>query len=177
MDIGLDPRYVGWNLNTTVNGGDARVRGVEFSVRQSLSMLGKWGSYFSVFANATKLNLQGNATANFSAFIPKTANWGFTFTKRPVTFSLKWHHRGESQRGAFPALGPDVFTYLDKRTTTDVNLTYQFWKQHSLFVNGRNIFNVHHNQSRYGSQTPGYARRSSTNSYGVQWSFGIKGTF
>ena len=32
-------------------------------------------------------------------------------------------------------------------------------------------------QMRYGSQTPAYAKISSTNSYGVQWAFGIKGTF
>jgi hypothetical protein len=59
----------------------------------------------------------------------------------------------------------------------DVNLTYQIFKRHSLFINGRNIFNQHFNLSRYGSETPEYAKRSSTNSYGVQWSAGIKGTF
>ena len=33
------------------------------------------------------------------------------------------------------------------------------------------------NNSRYQAETPVYARRSSTNSYGAQWSFGVKGTF
>ena len=54
-DFGLDPRYAGWRLNTTINSGDARVTGVEFNIRQSLAPLGKFGRFFSVFANATKL--------------------------------------------------------------------------------------------------------------------------
>jgi iron complex outermembrane receptor protein len=175
--LGLDPRYEGWNLNTTFNSGDARVTGMEFNVRQSLTPFGKWGRFFSVFANATKLKLEGSRTASFTAFIPEVMNWGVTFTKNPVTLMLKWHHRGEQKRGAQPILGPDAFVYQDARTILDVNLTYRVWKRHSLFINGRNVFNHHYNQSRYGSETPDYAKRFSTNSYGVQWAFGIKGTF
>ncbi|MDO8543231.1 MAG: TonB-dependent receptor [Opitutaceae bacterium] len=177
VDFGLDERYVGWNVSTTFNSGDARVTGMEFNVRQSLAPFGKYGRFFSVFANATKLRLEGSQTASFSAFIPKVVNWGATFTKNPVTLMLKWHHRGEQKGAAQPVLGPDAFQYRDARTTMDVNLTYQVWRRHSLFVNGRNVFNQHYNISRYGSETPDYAKRSSTNSYGVQWAFGLKGTF
>jgi TonB-dependent receptor len=176
-DLGLDPRYVGWQLNTTINTGDARVTGMEFNARQSLAPLGKFGRYFSVFANATKLKLKGSATASFTRFIPESRNWGITITRNPVTLMLKWHHRGEQRQALSPAQGPDAYLYQNKRTTLDVNLTYQVWKRHSLFVNGRNILNHHYNLSRYGSETPDYAKRSSTNSYGVQWAFGIKGTF
>ena len=95
-----------------------------------------------------------------------------------MTFSLKWNGRGEQQlRTVVAVLGPDAFAYQEKRTTTDANLTWQFNRRFSLFANGRNIFNVHYNLLRYGSQTPHYAKRSSTNSYGVQWAFGVKGTF
>src|SRR5690606_32656292 len=69
--LGLDPRYEGWNLNTTFNSGDARVTGAEFNVRQALTPLGGWGRYVSVFANATKLKLEGSRTASFNAFIPE----------------------------------------------------------------------------------------------------------
>jgi iron complex outermembrane recepter protein len=176
--IGFDDSYEGWELRTTVNGGDARVDGVEFNVRQSLHPLGGWGRYFSVFANATKLKLEGSRQASFSRFIPLSFNYGFTITRKPVTFSLKWNGRGEQQqRTAVPVLGPDAFVFQEKRTTTDLNVTWQFDRRLSLFANGRNIFNVHYNLLRYGSQTPHYAKISSTNSYGVQWAFGIKGTF
>jgi len=175
--LDLDPRYVGWELRTTVNGGDARVDGVEFNIRQSLAPLGGWGRYFSVFANATKLKLQGSRNAAFSRFIPESGSWGVSVTRNPVTFMLKWNARGEQRQAASPAQGPDAYLYQEKRTTMDVNLTYQVTRAIQLFANGRNVGNVHYNLLRYGSQTPWYAKRSSTNSYGVQWAFGVKGTF
>ena len=58
-----------------------------------------------------------------------------------------------------------------------MNATYQITRWLQLFANGRNIFNVHYNLMRYGSQPPAYAKISSTNAYGVQWAFGLKGTF
>ncbi len=176
-ELGLDDRYVGWRLNTTINSGDARVSGVEFNVRQSLAPLGKYGRLFSVFANATKLQLEGSRTADFNRFLPKSANWGVTFTRNPITFMAKWHHRGEQVRGLSTAQGPLAKLYQDARTTVDVNLSYQLSRRVSLFVNGRNVFNKWFNASRYQDDTPEYARRSSTNSYGAQWGFGLKGTF
>jgi iron complex outermembrane recepter protein len=182
--LGFEPSYEGWEVRTTVNGGDARVDGAEFNIRQSLaplanvSPLGSWGRYVSVFANATKLKLYGSREASFSRFIPESYNWGFTITRNPVTLMLKWNGRGEQQRRArVAALGPDALEFQEKRTIMDMNLTWQFKRQLSFFVNGRNIFNVHYNLLRYGSETPWYAKRSSTNSYGVQWAFGLKGTF
>lgn len=176
-DLGLDPRYAGWRINTTINSGDARVSGVEFNVRQTLTRFGGWGRYVSVFANATKLDLDGSRSADFNRFIPLSMNWGFTFTKNPVTFMAKWHHRGEQNRGPSTAQGPDAIFYQDARTTLDVNVTYQLFKRLSLFVNGRNVLNEWFTQSRYQEDTPAYAKRSSTNSYGVQWAAGVKGTF
>ncbi len=175
--LDLDPRYAGWELRTTVNGGDARVDGVEFNIRQSLAPLGGWARYFSVFANATKLKLYGSRNAAFTRFIPESGSWGVTITRNPVTFMLKWNARGEQRQGSSLAQGPDAFLYQEKRTTMDVNLTYQFNRRIQLFANGRNIGNVHYNLLRYGSETPGFAKISSTNSYGVQWAFGVKGTF
>jgi TonB-dependent receptor len=176
-EFGLDPRYAGWRLNTTINSGDARVSGAEFNVRQTLGRLGNWGRNISLFANATKLRLEGSRTADFNRFIPTSANWGFSYTKRPITFMAKWHHRGEQNRGPSTGQGPFAFNYQDARTTMDINLTYQAFKRLSIFVNGRNVTNVWFNQTRYQFDTPDYARRSSTNSYGAQWAFGVKGTF
>jgi iron complex outermembrane recepter protein len=173
----LGPEYEGWNVNTTINAGAARVSGIEFNLRQSLSILGEWGRMFSVFANASKLKLQGSSQASFSRFLPKSVNWGVTFTRRPFTVMAKWNHRGEQRQGAELTMGPDSFNYFAARTTLDVNVTYQATRRISMFVNGRNVGNVHYNTLRFGSQTPDYAKRASNRSYGVQWSFGVKGTF
>ena len=175
--FGLEPSYAGWELRTTVNGGNARVDGAEANVRQSLKPLGGWGRFFSVFANGTKLKLYGSRNAAFTRFIPESFNYGFTVTRNPVTLMLKWNGRGEQKQATSTAQGPDANLYEEKRTTTDLNFTWQFKRQISLFANGRNIFNVHYTNLRYGSQTPTYAKISTTRSYGVQWAFGIKGTF
>jgi TonB-dependent receptor len=175
--LGIEPEYVGWMLTTTVNGGDARVDGIEFNVRQSLQPLGRWFRFFSVFANATKLKLKGSRTAAFGSMIPENVNWGCTFTRNPVTVMLKWNARGEQRFGAVPAMGPDAGNYQEKRTTLDLNATYQFNRRLSLFLNGRNILDVNNLQLRYGSQTPGYAKIAITSKFGVMWAAGLKGTF
>ena len=104
-------------------------------------------------------------------------NWGVTISRNPITFMAKWHHRGEQNRGPSTGQGPLASVYQDARTTLDLNLTYQASKRISLFVNCRNVANVHFNQSRYQADTPAYARRSSANSYGALGSFGLRGTF
>ena len=35
------------------NAGDARITGAEINLRQNLRLLGKWGSYFTLFVNGT----------------------------------------------------------------------------------------------------------------------------
>jgi TonB-dependent receptor len=176
-DFGLDRQYTGWFLDTTINSGDARVSGIELNIRHSLAPLGKWGRYFSAFANATKLKLEGSRTAAFTRFVPTSANWGVTYTKRPLTVMANWHHRGEQDLGAATGLGPLGKVYQDARTTLDVSLSYQLHRRATLFANARNVTNVWFNQSRYQDDTPIYARRSSTRSYGAQYAFGVKGAF
>ncbi|MBI5692461.1 MAG: TonB-dependent receptor [Verrucomicrobia bacterium] len=176
-EFGLDQRYVGWFLDTTINSGDARVSGVELNVRQALAPLGGIGRYFSVFANATKLKLEGSRSAAFTRFVPTSANWGVTFTRRPLTLMANWHHRGEQDRGASTGRGPLAKVYQNSRTTLDLSLSWQFRRTLTVFANARNVTNVWFNQSSYQFDTPVYARRSSTNSYGAQWAFGLKGTF
>ena len=121
--------------------------------------------------------LAGSRTADFNRFIPESMNWGVTITRNPFTLMAKWHHRGEQKRGPSTGQGPLAFVYQDARTTLDLNLTYQASKRISLFINCRNVANVHFNQSRYQADTPAYARRSSANSYGALGSFGLRGTF
>jgi len=176
-NFGLDPRYVGWQLNTTINSGDAKISGYELNVRQSLAPLGSLGRHFTVFGNYTKLRLAGSRTADFNRFIPESMNWGVTISRNPITLMAKWHHRGEQKRGPSTGQGPLASVYQDARTTLDLNLTYQASKRISLFINCRNVANVHFNQSRYQADTPAYARRSSASSYGALGSFGLRGTF
>jgi iron complex outermembrane receptor protein len=176
--LDLDPRYVGWQISTQFNvPGTARVKGLEFNLRQSLRPLGQWGRFFAVFANGTKLQLEGARATDFSGFIPESANWGFDFTRRPFSLMAKWNYRGQQRLASVLALGPDAYEYSKSRTRLDVNLDCQLRANLFAYVSGQNVFDVPETLLRFGSQTPGYARVSQVLSTGVQISVGLKGKF
>ena len=177
QDFGLPLRYLGWRITSRFNSGNARISGVELNVRQSFRGLGEWGRYFSGFANATKLELKGDSQADFNRFIKESVNWGFTFSKKPMTFMAKWNYRGKQKRGAQPALGPDAFEYYKARVNLDLNADYTFSPRLALFVNARNVFNEPQVLLRYGSATPAYAQQFRTEEFGIQFVAGVKGTF
>jgi TonB-dependent receptor len=176
-EIGLDPRYAGWNLNTKFNSGNARISGGEFNFRQSLRRLGKWGAYFTVFANATKLKLEGDRQADFTSFIPRTGNWGASFNYKRLSLVARWNYRGLDKRTAMPAVAPDGFQYIGARTTLDVNGSYQLTRNLSLVASANNVFNVPQTLLRYGAETPFYAKQNRTSEFGIALALGVKGTF
>jgi TonB-dependent receptor len=175
--VGLDPRYVNWNLSTKFNSGNARITGAEFNVRQSLRNLGAWGNPFTVFANGTKLKLAGESQADFTSFIPESANWGVSFSRKRITLIAKWNYRGRERRGTRPAFGPDGFEYFAPRTQLDLNGAYRINKNFSLNVSASNALNVPAIRQQYGSQTPGYARQNRSEEFGVALALGLKGSF
>ncbi len=175
--LGLDPRYLGWRVTTQFNSGSARVRGAELNVRHSLVPFGAWGRHVIVFANATKLRLEGNDLADFTGFLPASVNWGFTLARNRATLITKWNYRGEQKAVSFPDLGPDAFRHPQPRTQLDVSLDYLIGKRTSLYFNLRNATNGVQNEFAYGSQTPGYAREFYHGKFGRVFTAGVKGTF
>jgi len=176
-ELGLAPEYVGWNLLTKFNSGDARIKGAEFNVKHSLRALGRWGSYFIVFANATKLDLSGNPGASFSSFIPKSGNWGGSFSLKRFSMTARWNYRGLDKRAPQPAYGPDGYEYLKARITLDVSASYQLTRKLSVAASVNNLLNEPHTNLRYGSTTPDYARHYRERVYGVRMAVGLRGTF
>ncbi|MBM3853415.1 MAG: TonB-dependent receptor [Verrucomicrobia bacterium] len=176
--LDLDPRYVGWRLSTTYNlAQTARVSGLEFNIRQSLRVLGEWGRQFQAFANGTKLDLDGNQDADFGSFVPESANWGITYSRRPFTVMARWNYRGTQRGGAQPGLGADAYERVWRRLTLDLSLDYQVRPSLVLYFNSQNILNAPEIRRRFGSQTPLYARRYQEMTHGVQLTLGLKGTF
>jgi TonB-dependent receptor len=175
--VGLDSRYVGWNLSTKFNAGNARVSGVELNLRQSLRMLGTWGNYFTVFANGTKLELAGPSESNFSSFIPKSASWGVSYNRKQISLAAKWNYRGLNRQGAQPTRGPDAYTYEAARTYLDLNAAYQITRKYSLNASVSNALNVPQIRMVYGSQTPAYARQDRTSEFGIALAVALKGSF
>jgi len=178
-ELQLDEAYVGWQVQSRYNLNEgASVSGLELSASQSLHRLGSWGQHFKAFANFTKLKLKGDRDANFSGFLPMSANWGITFTKKKYMIGAKWNHRGEQDRGAFADFGPDAREYWPARTTFDLNLNYNLRPNLTLFLNARDVFDkLTYLTYRRGPDTPDYARHYRELQHGTPFSIGVKGSF
>lgn len=174
----LDPAYVGWQVNTTINTGDSTVSGWELTANQSMHVFGAWGKPFKVFANYTNIKPKGDREADFSGFIPRVFNYGVTFTKSGFMVLAKWHRRTDVAQGLIPALGPDARAYVKGRTILDLNVSYQLRSGTSIFLNARNALSERVDYLRYGSQTPEYAAPYALRSYGgAIFDLGVKGRF
>jgi TonB-dependent receptor len=176
-ELGLDRSYVGWNVSTSFNSGDARITGAELNVKQSLRALGRWGGYFTLFANGTKLQLDGAPGAAFTSFIPRSGNGGFTFARQRLTFTARWNYRGLDKRAPQAAFNPNGYEYIAPRTVLDVNGSWQLSQRLSLVASANNVFNVPMRFLRYGDDTPSYARRYAEQEYGIALALGLRGSF
>lgn len=175
--LGLESRFLGWRMTTQINTGSARIQGVELNVRHSLAPLGPWGRHLIAFANATRLQLEGDADADFTDFLPESVNWGLTFTRQRLTVITKWNYRG-SQRGvAFPSLGPAAYRHPQPRLQLDVSADYRFSRRFSLFCNLRNATNAMQEEHIYGPETPRHAREFLHARLGRVFTLGLKGSF
>jgi iron complex outermembrane recepter protein len=175
--LGLDARYLGWRVTSQFNSGAAQVRGAEVNVRHSLVPFGAWGKHIIVFANATKLELDGHGLADFTGFLPESVNWGFTIAKSRVTFIAKWNYRGAQQGVLFPDRGPEAYRYPQPRTQLDISLDYQIGRRMSIFANLRNVTDDPQEEHIYSSLTPAHAHEFSHGTLGRVFSFGVKGSF
>lgn len=175
--LGLNPGYEGYNITSTFNSGDARIIGGELNFRHDLRLFGKWGRSFTLFANWTKLNLDGNPGANFSSFVPKSGNWGSTYSYKRVSFTARWNYRGLDKRGPQAAYGPNGYEYIKARTVLDLNGSLQLTKNFTLVASANNVFNKPQVFLRYGDDTPVYARQYGTQNFGTQFLLSVRGTF
>ena len=173
-NFGLDSRYAGWRVTTTVNGGAARVSGVELNLKQSLRALGAWGRHVDVFVNGTKLRLEGESEAAFNTFTPEGLNWGVTYSPRRLTLMAKWNFRGKRRLGS---LANGAFEYDDRRLTLDLNVDYQLKKWIQLYASAQNVLNTRSVTMRYAPASPDYAKNYLTGAFGVGLTMGVKGSF
>lgn len=177
--LGLSSEYVGFDLITTTNAGNATLNGFEIEARHSLDRLGRWGRFFNVFANVTKVQLEADEqrTANFTNFRPLTINWGVFFTRKPFTLQARWNHRGDERKNSQEAIAPGAFFYEEARTTLDANFTYEFHRRLSFFASARNLLNTRHVRTGYAAATPDYARPSRIADSGAQFTLGFRGSY
>ncbi|PTX92725.1 TonB-dependent receptor [Opitutus sp. ER46] len=184
--LGLDPSLMEPGVNyvvaSTFNSASmARITGVELNFRLPLTFIPRFGEYLTFFANATKLDLDGSAQADFRGFIEESANAGITYSRNPLTLRINANFRGRQinspQGGGVYGTGAGFNEYYAARVNFDVNVEYRLSRKLALFGNVRNIFNEPQDLERYNSVSPGYARLYRREKFGAQITLGVKGTF
>ncbi len=176
-ELELPNNYLGWNIVTKFNSGDASITGGELNVKQQLTMLGKWGRAITLFANGTKLQLDGNPGASFTSFIPRSGNWGATVTYKRLSVTARWNYRGLDKRAPMAAYGVNGYEYIQARTVLDFTTSYQLTKRLSMVGSVNNVFNKPQRFLRYGDDTPKYAYQYAEQEYGISMAIGLRGSF
>jgi len=178
-EYGFDESYSNYQIVTQGNSGGARVSGIEFEYRQTLTFLPAWASGVAIFANGTSLHLEGARTADFSGFIRRSTNWGVSLSRPRYTVKLNWNQRGRQRLAPVSGLNvPEgTFQYRNPRLFLDINVEWRITKYAALFASVRNVTDVAWRDEVYGAATPAYARGNNWVQYGAQGIFGVKGSF
>jgi TonB-dependent receptor len=176
-----DPAFLGYEIVTTTNSGDAKITGVEFNYRQSLTFLPSWARGLQIFINGTKMTLSGSTTADFTGFNPSAYAGGINFIRPRYFLKLTCTYQGETQRGAVGAsatIPAGTYNYQDARRRWGVSGQYSLTKRLAVFgamtdLNGG--FNP--TTLRYAPNTPSYAKPQRYQELGATITLGVKGSF
>jgi TonB-dependent receptor len=180
-ELGVDSRYIGWGVSTLVNGGDAKIEGIEFNLIRPLDFLPGWGKHFTVKLNGTKLYLSGEKAADFRGFIEETGNFNIGFNKKPFSANITFNYRGRQKNTPQTGgqYGPDngFYEYYAPRTFVDLSGEMKITNHLSIFAGVRNLFNKQQVLQRYNDVSPTYSKNFRFEEFAVSISAGIKGTF
>ena len=178
----LDPDVYGdYDVSTQYNiPGKVRMRGLDFNYKQSLTFLPDWARGVSVFANFSVQRASGANDANFAGMIPRSGNWGATFSRAKFTLRARWNYESRSRMNLVSSgrsVGPDVYQWRGERTTFTLSGDYRVWKKHSLFFNIANLTDEPIIFEYAGPSTPVWAQRSTNSQNTPLVTIGLQGSF
>ena len=176
---GLDESYLDYEVISQSNVGQARVTGVEYTLRQSLEALHPRLRPLALFLNGTEVNVSGEATADFTGFARRTINWGVMFNGRRLSAKLNWNYtsrlRDLEVTGAF--VPPGTFRYYAPWLQLDVSTEFRLTHRLAVFFAARNLTNASRIIESYAANTPWYARLRQESAFGAMCNLGVKGSF
>ena len=176
---GLSDDYVGYNLVSPFNVGNARVTGVEYAWRQRLECLPNGARGVGVFFNGTEMQLNGATTADFSGFTDRTINWGLSLDRPRFSTKLNWNYTGPRRQTAVAGANvpAGTYTYLKSRLQIDVSVEWRFSRRLGAYATVRNLTNMSNVAEAYATTTPAYARTRQIDLFGAAYTLGLKGSF
>jgi TonB-dependent receptor len=180
--IPQDGGYLDYDIVTQMNTGDARVRGLEFTYRQSLTFLPHWARGLQVFVNLTHLKVEGSNEADFTGFNPRTLSYGVNFIRPRYLVKFTISDQGETRRTPVAASAtnpPDTYVWQAAMTRPTLTGEYQISKHLTVYGTlsdflGDGFKDV---QRTHNPDTPEYAMWSRYQHFGTKLVVGMKGEF
>lgn len=179
-EFGLDPTFIGTDIQFLTNVDEARIRGIELSYRQALTFLPDWARGFEVFYNLTRQEVEGSNLADFRNFAKSTDNYGITFSRPKFLIRVKVNERGIIRQTEATRLNsaPNSFRWSAPFKRIDLEFEYRLRPNLSLFAGGRNVTKEFSNQILiFGDGTPEHGKPFQSWASGANWEFGVKGRF
>ncbi len=152
-DNGYDGNYAGYRFLTSVNAGNAQVKGWEFDYRQQFTFLPGLLRGLGLAGNYTRLETEGNfggtfrTTNEITGFTPRSANVSLTYTFRKFSGRVTTAYTGQIIRTYNANAAARI--YRKPMTTTNVNLSYRLNRYATLFCDVSNIFETGPSSFRY----------------------------
>ncbi|HWL16509.1 MAG TPA: TonB-dependent receptor [Opitutus sp.] len=176
-DNGFGGRYEGYALNSTFNGGKAKIEGWEFNFSQTLTMLPGLLKGTTVFANYTYLTTSGDygesgarSTNEIAGFVPRTGNAGLSWKHGRFGLSGSINYTGDYLSNY--SADPSRLRYRYERSIVNFGFTYNLNRQLNFFVDLQNAFNEPISYYRYRESQ---VERITT--AGTTMLFGVTGRF
>jgi iron complex outermembrane recepter protein len=174
VGLGNDPVYGQYEFITFENvPGVRRTKGIEFSYSQQLRFLPEVLRGTRLMATYSRYSQHPRA----NNFIPQSASGGVYYRYRKFNASIAGTWTDEARTGSNVVSStsryfPSEPEYLKERMLFDVGLGWQFSRNTSFFVSGRNAFN--------SGKTWYYKadnRIRQMERYGGQWTIGVTGNY
>ena len=176
-DNGFGGQYAGYTLSTKKNGGEGKVRGLEFSYNQQLTFLPAWARGLSVYATYTVIDAKGNynsegatSDSELVQFVPTAWNLGLTYQNRGWTIRTQLNYN-DRFLNAYTA-NPAQRIYDDERVDGELRVKYQFHKRFAVFCDWTNALD----QTVVRVQGMGLYRPQKIRYNGMRINLGISGT-
>lgn len=143
---GYDGQYVGYRITTSINDGNAKIEGAEFSYQQQLTFLPGWAQGLGVYANFTKLRTEGNnsgfvtgaAGKKLANFLDTTGNIGVSYRGFGWDLRLQTIFRGKYLRAN--SATPALVQWQEPKWTWNWKSRYNFSKGLGVFLDLENMF-------------------------------------
>lgn len=176
-DNGFGGNYAGYTINTTLNGGKARVRGLELSWQQQLNFGPAWVRKFGFFANYTRIEANGDygtgsaqSVSPLAEFVPETWNVGLRFSHGRFRANYLVNYTGE-YLFAYSS-DPTRLRYKKAFTNTTISTSWAIKPSLEVYLDAYNVYDA--SQSYYYG-VPEHLQQYSIK--GMMLSLGVRGRF